>query len=67
MTLDDEDKQWITDILERLETKMLTAFHDWAQTYEVRSRGVTAKVMEFEERLGIIEERVSKLERGRTQ
>jgi hypothetical protein len=49
--------------LEATETKLLSAFHNWAQTYEVRARGVVATVREFEERLGIIEERLGRLER----
>jgi hypothetical protein len=51
--------------LENTETKLLTAFHDWARTYEVRARGTSTVVREFDERLGIIEERLAKLERGR--
>ena len=51
--------------LEGTETKLLTAFHNWAQTYEVRARGTSTAVREFEERLGMIEERPAKLERSR--
>jgi hypothetical protein len=51
--------------LEATETKLLTAFHDWAVTYEVRARGTSAAVRDLDERLGHIEERVAKLERGR--
>ena len=50
---------------EATETKLLTAFHNWAQTFEVRARGTSAAVREFDERLGMIEERVAKLERSR--
>jgi hypothetical protein len=51
--------------LENTETKLLTAFHNWAQTYEVRARGTVAAVHEFEDRLGFVEERLNKLERSR--
>jgi hypothetical protein len=51
--------------IEATETKLLTGFHDWAQTYEVRARGTSAAVREFDERLEIIEDRVAKLERSR--
>jgi membrane-bound lytic murein transglycosylase MltF len=51
--------------LENTETKLLTAFHNWAQTYEVRARGTVTVVREFEERLGFVEERLNKLERAR--
>jgi len=49
--------------LESTETKLLTSFHNWAQTYEVRARGTTTLVRDFEERLGFVEERLNKLER----
>jgi len=72
--MDAELKQALTDMESRIsrhvderlgntETTLLTAFHNWAQTYEVRSRGTSAAVREFDERLGFIEERVAKLER----
>jgi DNA anti-recombination protein RmuC len=51
--------------LENTETKLLTSFHNWAQTYEVRARGTVIIVREFEERLGFVEERLNKLERAR--
>ena len=51
--------------LENTETKLLTSFHNWAQTYEVRARGTVTIVREFEERLGFVEERLNKLERAR--
>ena len=51
--------------LEATETKLLTAFHNWAQTFEVRARGTSLAVREFDERLGLIEDRVAKLERLR--
>jgi hypothetical protein len=44
---------------------LLSAFHNWAQTFEVRARGTSAAVREFDERLGLIEERVAKIERSR--
>ena len=53
----------IMDRIEEMETKLLTAFHDWAHTYELRARGTSTAVNLFDERLGHIEERVSKLER----
>jgi DNA anti-recombination protein RmuC len=51
--------------IEATETKLLSAFHNWAQTFEVRARGTSAAVREFDERLGMIEDRVAKLERSR--
>lgn len=51
--------------LENTGTKLLTAFHNWAQTYESRARGTITLVHQFEERLGFVEERLNKLERAR--
>jgi DNA anti-recombination protein RmuC len=51
--------------LENTETKLLTAFHNWAQTYESRARGTITVVHQFEDRLGFVEERLNKLERAR--
>ena len=53
----------VDERLENTETKFLTAFHTWAQTYEVRARGTSTAVREFDERLGMIEERLNRLER----
>ena len=56
---------YIEERSEMTETKLLSAFHNWAQTFEVRARGTSAAVREFDERLGLIEDRVAKLERSR--
>jgi hypothetical protein len=53
----------LAERIDHVETALLTEFHKWAQTYEIRSRGVTTLVHTFEERLGVLEERVSALER----
>ena len=58
-------RTYIEERSEVKETKLLSAFHNWAQTFEVRSRGTSAAVREFDERLGLIEERVAKIERSR--
>lgn len=55
----------LTYLIERVETSLLTEFHKWSRTYEVRVRGTTTVVHGFEERLGFLEERVSDLERRR--
>jgi hypothetical protein len=51
--------------IEATETKLLSAFHNWAQTFEVRARGTSAAGREFDERLGMIEDRAAKLEPSR--
>jgi hypothetical protein len=56
----------ITERMELMETRLLTEFHRWAQTYEVRARGTSRAVAEFDERLGLVEERLARLERAKT-
>jgi hypothetical protein len=58
-------RTYIEERSEATETKLLSAFHNWAQTFEVRARGTSAAVREFDERLGLIEERLAKIERSR--
>jgi hypothetical protein len=53
-------EQRLIDRIEAFETKLLTAFHDWARPVEIRLRTLPM----LEERLGLLEERVSKMERG---
>jgi hypothetical protein len=45
-------RTYIDERIETTETQWLTAFHNWARTFEVRARGTSAAVREFEERLG---------------
>jgi hypothetical protein len=46
-----------------MQTEVLRAFHDWAQPVEIKLRAIPP----LDERLGLIEERLSRLERGRLQ
>jgi hypothetical protein len=57
------DARELKDLIERVETNLVTEFHKWAQTYG--SRGVVQQVHTFEERLMILGERVGNLERHR--
>jgi hypothetical protein len=36
LVLTEEDKQWISQRLERVETALLTEFHKWASPVELR-------------------------------
>ncbi len=40
--LSDDDKQWIAEQLERVETRLLTEFHKWASPVELRVRSHAA-------------------------
>ncbi len=55
----------LTEAMRDSETRLLRAFYDWAKTYEVRARGTSTAIAIFDERLGILEERVNKIERGK--
>ena len=42
--LTDEDKQWIVEQLERVETKLFTAFHEWASPMDLRVKSHAAAI-----------------------
>jgi hypothetical protein len=44
----------------RMQTEVLRAFHDWARLVEIKLRAIPP----MDERVGLIEERVSRLERA---
>jgi hypothetical protein len=41
-------RTYIEERSEATETKLLSAFHNWAQTFEVRAGGTSAAVREFD-------------------
>jgi hypothetical protein len=47
--------------MRNMQTEVLRAFHGWARPLEIRLRAIQP----IEERLGLLEERVSAIERGR--
>jgi hypothetical protein len=51
---------------EKIETKLLTEFHKWGRTSEMRTRQAMTDVGFLGERLIAAEERISALERGDT-
>ena len=66
-------KTYIDQRIEDSESKLLVAFHGWSRSMEIRVRGVSTVAQSasltaqgFDERLGLIEDRVSELERRRT-
>lgn len=66
MSLTEDDKQWIDNRLEKLDTKLLTAFQQWASPNENRQRRYSAELHEFDSRLEYLEGRVKKLENPTT-
>jgi len=49
--------------IEKTETRLLTAFHQSARPMEIRVRNVAATATGADERLALLEERISQLER----
>jgi len=68
MSLTGEDKQWITELLderlERVETKLLTAFHQWASPMEARLRTHAATLRALDLEMEALDDRMKKLESG---
>jgi hypothetical protein len=62
MSLTDEDKQWITAQLERVETALLTEFHKWASPVEMRVRSHSAALRALDLEQEALADRVTKLE-----
>jgi hypothetical protein len=64
MSLTNEDKQWIDERLERVETKLLTAFHQWASPMEARLRTHAATLRALDLEMEALDDRMKKLESG---
>ena len=56
-------KGYVNERSEKVETRLLSAFHGWARAMEIKVRGMSTITTGFDERLSLIEERVSNLER----
>ncbi|MEQ1884038.1 MAG: hypothetical protein ABL967_03195 [Bryobacteraceae bacterium] len=56
--LDLEDR--LVERMRDMQTEVLRAFHDWARPVEIKLRTLPM----IDERLGLLEERISRLERG---
>jgi len=53
----------LAERIEKSENNLLRAFHGWSRSMEIRVRGVSGITVGFEERLSLIEERISDVER----
>lgn len=60
-------KGYVREKVEEIETKLLRAFHGWARSMEVRTRGTAVLTAGLDERMSYIEERVSDLERKQSR
>jgi hypothetical protein len=62
MALTDEDKRWIREQLEGVETRLLTEFHKWASPFEARQRSHSAALRAYDAELERMDERIRNLE-----
>jgi hypothetical protein len=60
--LTDEDKEWISQQLEAVETKLLTAFHRWGSPVEIRQRSHAAVLRALDVEMESVQDRLNKLE-----
>jgi hypothetical protein len=62
MSLTEEDKQWIKDQMESMETKILTAFHKWASPVDMRQRSHAATLRALDVEVESLSDRVKQIE-----
>lgn len=60
--LDENDKQWISEQLERIETRLLTEFHKWASPVEMRQRSHRDAIHALEIDIESLKDRLTDLE-----
>jgi hypothetical protein len=64
MALTDDDKHWISERLEVVETKLLTAFHKWASPVDVRLRAHSAAIRALDVEQETLRDRMDRFEAG---
>ncbi len=64
MALSDDDKRWINERLETMETKLLTAFHQWASPVDTRLRAHTAAIRALDVEQEALRDRLDKVDGG---
>jgi hypothetical protein len=60
--LTDDDKQWIREQLEKVETTLLTEFHKWASPVEMRQRSHAAAIRALDAEVESPSDRLKNLE-----
>jgi hypothetical protein len=58
----DEDKEWISQRLENVETTLLTEFHKWASPVELRQRSHAAALRALDAEVESLSDRLKNLE-----
>jgi hypothetical protein len=61
--LTEDDKQWISQRLEKVETTLLTEFNKWASPVELRQRSHTAVRRALDAEVESLADRLKNLER----
>jgi hypothetical protein len=60
--LTDEDRQWIKEQLEKVETTLLTEFPKWTSPVELRQRSHAAALRALDAEVESLSDRLKKLE-----
>jgi hypothetical protein len=60
--LTEEDKQWISQRLEKVETTLLTEFHKWASPVELRQKSRAAAIRALDTEVEALSDRLKNLE-----
>jgi hypothetical protein len=60
--LTDEDKRWISELLEKVETTLLTEFHKWASPLELRQKSHAAALRALDAEVESLSDRLKNLE-----
>ena len=64
--LTEEDKQWISQRLEKVETTLLTEFHKWASPVELRQKSHAAALRALDAEVESLSDRLKNLEGRRS-
>ena len=60
--LTEEDKQWISQRLEKVETTLLPEFHKWASPVELRQKSHAAGIRALDTEVEALSDRLKNLE-----
>jgi hypothetical protein len=60
--LTEEDKQWISQRLGKVETSLLTEFHKWASPIELRQKSHAAAIRALDTEVEALSDRLKNLE-----
>jgi len=60
--LTEEDKQWISQRLEKVETTLFTEFHKWASPVELRQKSHAAAIRALDTEVEALSDRLKNLE-----